>query len=167
MASQKYFLVTHRVDGVETLVRAPKDSLAVAAVAGDAAGVRQATDDDIATFAGKLHDKSIAPGSGRYFVVGDSIIRAKNAAAAYALVNEDAYEAKHLNQDELVEQLQKGRQPVQYAEPVKPGKSQPAAAPTGEGAPAAVSNLEGAAEQASNDEPGSAQDAGSAVAAVG
>lgn len=123
MATQKYFLVTHTGTLQETLVRAPRDTLAISVVAGDAAAVRQATDDDIAKFEGKLHARSVELGSGKYFVVGDQIIRAKNPATAYALVNQDTFTAKLLNQDELVACLNKQLKPISYVAPSRPDKT--------------------------------------------
>lgn len=144
MANQKYFLVTHQVTQHETLVGAPKDSLAIAAVAGDAADVRPATDDDIVKFAGQLHPRSVEPGAGKYFVLGDQIIRAKNPATAFALVNQDTYTAKVLNQDELVQAMTRQLKPIYYQAKARPD----AAAPT----PPPAANSDGQPPAASNDD---------------
>jgi len=159
MASFKYFLVTRLADSVKELVRAPKDSLAIATVAGDASAVRLATDDDIANNAGKLHPKSIEAGSGRYFIVDGQIVRAKNPANAFALVNGDAYEAKLLNQDELVEQLNQGLKPVHYVEPSKPAKGASAPDAGASTAPAGDAAAALPDAQASNDDEAAQQPA--------
>lgn len=124
MAKATYFHLVHAVTAIEHLVRAPKEKLAIALVAGDRSTVKPATDDQIVahTTAGlALHANSVAEGAGKlFFIPGDPnvIIRAKNAGEAFGLVNNGAWTATKVSQDTLVHLLTvKKLVPQIYEEP--------------------------------------------------
>lgn len=124
MAKATYFHLVNADTAVEHLVRAPKEKLAIAMVAGDRSTVKPATDDQIVAHTGAglaLHANSVAEGAGKlFFIPGDPnvIIRAKNASEAFGLVNNGAWTATKVSQDTLVHLLTvKKLVPQIYEEP--------------------------------------------------
>lgn len=114
MAKSKYFHVKHNTTGAEKLVKAARPALAIQAVSGGKGSIRPAGDEEIHQYlvpGGSLHDKSCPEGEGKLFFVHSDplvLIRAKNAAAAFQLLNDGAYSVETATQDALVRLITAG-----------------------------------------------------------
>ena len=171
MAKDKYFHVTRKSDGSEHLVRATKDSDAVAAVASSRWKVGIATNEDIERHyaaGGSLHEKSVGEEKGTRFILlapahgeGDSIlIRAKNVAAAVDALSDGDIVVKLADQGTLVRLLEAKVQVIAVKGPEPKAKAAPAAAGNGadDGAGGASNDANGASGQTDNGESGEQSD---------
>ena len=160
MAVFKYFSVTNEKTNDVHLVRAPKESLAIAVIAGGVDAIRLASHDDISAHyanGGTLHEKSCEKGIGKLFVkaveTGNILIRAKSQADAFSQLSDGVHTAKLADQETLVAMLQSGIKPVSYIEPVKPAKKTVAPEPSATG-----TNGDGAEAHTNGDTAATSQD---------
>lgn len=173
MAKEKIFHLNRKSDNTDHLVRAARQSDAIAAVAGNRWNARVASADDIyAHFSGggQLHPASVAEDKGTRFIylapanddgTTSELVRAKNPGAAISALTDGDLTCAVVEDETLVRLLSQGVQVINVEPPQKKSAKAAGGASNDDGANSSVDAGQGG--ESGNANEGSESGNGGAV----